>query len=132
LTTQLWPGRQGILFWVYLINAILIIVHEIDSAYWQEWNLFRIPGGITVFLLLHIPIIFLILYGLILIYEKSSFGLILSLLLGAGGIFAFSVHTWFIRKGREEFKTPVSQTVLVFTLLFSMCQIFLTMKEMTG
>jgi hypothetical protein len=26
-----------ILFWIYLINAILLINHEIDSAYWKEW-----------------------------------------------------------------------------------------------
>ena len=29
----------------YFVNSVLLIVHEIDSAYWEEWNLFRLPGG---------------------------------------------------------------------------------------
>ena len=37
---------EDILFWVYLANAVLLIVHEIGSAYWKEWDLFRLPGGI--------------------------------------------------------------------------------------
>ncbi|MFA9496698.1 MAG: DUF6713 family protein, partial [Candidatus Bathyarchaeota archaeon] len=49
---------------IYLINATLLIVHEIDSAYWEEWKLFGLPGGLQGFLLIHIPLIALILYGL--------------------------------------------------------------------
>ena len=37
---------------VYLINATLLICHEIDSAYWREWELFHIPGGSIVFVML--------------------------------------------------------------------------------
>ena len=65
-----------LLFWVYLINAVLLINHEIDSAYWKEWDLFKLPGGITGFLILHFPILFLILYGLILVFKQSLSGLI--------------------------------------------------------
>jgi len=45
-----------ILFWLYLINAILLINHEIDSAFWKEWELFKLLGGIGGFLILHFPI----------------------------------------------------------------------------
>jgi hypothetical protein len=41
------------LFWFYFMNAILLIVHEIDSAYWKEWELFKLRGGITGFLIIH-------------------------------------------------------------------------------
>lgn len=44
-----------ILLWLYLANAILLICHEMDSAYWKEWELFRLPGGITLFLIIHFP-----------------------------------------------------------------------------
>ena len=27
-------------FWLYLANSVLLVIHEIDSAYWKEWNLF--------------------------------------------------------------------------------------------
>ena len=31
-----------LLFWLYLVNAVLLITHEIDSAYWKEWELFKL------------------------------------------------------------------------------------------
>jgi hypothetical protein len=39
------------------MNAILLINHEIDSAYWKEWELFKLPGGIGGFLILHFPML---------------------------------------------------------------------------
>ena len=111
-----------ILFWLYLANAILLINHEIDSAYWKEWELFKLPGGIGAFLILHFPILFLILYGLVLVYKQSLSGLIISLILSAGGIFAFCIHTLFIRKGRHEFNTPISRIILILVLLVSSIQ----------
>jgi hypothetical protein len=110
------------LFWIYLANAVLLIIHEIDSAYWKEWELFRLPGGITGFLLLHFPVVFLVLYGLVLVYAQTAAGLILSLALSFGGLFAFSIHTYFMRKGRHEFAIRISQFILVATLVVSLAQ----------
>ena len=115
-----------ILLWVYLINAVLLILHEIDSAYWKEWELFRLPGGVTGFLLVHIPILALVLYGLVLVSQQTFAGLVLSLILGLAGVFAFSVHAYFIRRGRDEFKSPISVAILVATLVLSLVQIAIT------
>ena len=30
---------------LYVVNATLLICHQIDSAYWREWELLRVPGG---------------------------------------------------------------------------------------
>lgn len=114
------------LFWIYLVNAVLLINHEIDSAYWQEWELFRLPGGISGFLLLHFPLLFVVLYGLVLVYQRTLTGLILSLLLSLGGLFAFGIHTYFLRKGRDEFKASMSQFILVATLVLSLLQVAVT------
>jgi hypothetical protein len=115
------------LFWVYLINAVLLINHEIDSAYWKEWDLFRIPGGITGFLIIHFPALFLVLCGLVLVYQGTMAGLIISLILGLSGVFAFTIHTYFIRRGREEFATPISRFILFATLFLSLIQLFITL-----
>ena len=115
-----------ILFWIYLVNAVLIINHEIDSAYWHEWELFHLPGSITGFLLLHFPLLFVVLYGLVLVFQQTAAGLILSLVLSLGGLFAFTIHTYFIRRGREEFKGPMSQFILAATLIVSLIQAILT------
>lgn len=115
-----------ILFWVYLINAVLLILHEIDSAYWKEWELFRLPGGVTGFLLAHIPILPLVLYGLVLVSRGTFAGLILSLILSLAGVFAFSIHSYFIRRGRDEFKSPISLAILLATLAVSLVQAAIT------
>lgn len=116
------------LFWVYLANAVLLINHEIESAYWKEWELFRLSGGITVFLLLHFPMLFLMLYGLVLIERRSPAGLVISLLLSAGGLLAFLIHMHFLKKGRDEFRLPISLVILYATMAVSVVQASLTIR----
>jgi hypothetical protein len=119
-----------ILFWVYLLNCILLIVHEMDSAYWKEWELFGMKGDIGGFLLIHIPLLFLLLYGLVLNFQGKLAGLIISLIVGVSGIFAFFIHMYFIRKGRKEFNTIVSKSILFSTLIISIIQIGITIYLM--
>jgi len=57
-------------------------------------------------------------------------GLVLSLVLALGGIFAFGIHTFFIRKGRQEFKTPVSIIILAVILCVSGAQLIVTLVRM--
>jgi hypothetical protein len=121
-----------ILFWLYLTNAILLITHEIDSAFWKEWELFKLPGGIGGFLIMHFPLLFLILYGLVLVSQQSFLGLIISLILSAGGIFAFCIHTAFIRRGRHEFNTPISRFILTLMLGVSTIQAAVTIYILVG
>ena len=121
-----------VLFWLYLMNAILLIIHEIDSAFWKEWELFKLPGGIGGFLIMHFPLLFLILYGLVLVWEQSLLGLIVSLVLSAGGIFAFCIHTVFIRRGRPEFNTPISRFILSLMLGVSTIQAAVTFYILLG
>jgi hypothetical protein len=117
---------SDLLFWLYLANAVLLINHEIDSAYWKEWDLFKLPGGIAGFLVLHFPLLFFILYGLTLVSNRSPAGLIFSLLLCFGGLFAFSIHTYFLKKGRMEFNQPVSKYILAAILVVSVVQLAVT------
>jgi len=121
---------SDLLFWLYLANAILLINHEIDSAYWKEWELFRLPGGITGFLLLHFPLLFVVLYGLALVARRATGGLFFSLVLCFGGIFAFGIHTYFLMKGREGFEKPISRWILALTLLTSLGQLTVTVLLM--
>jgi len=119
------------LFWLYLINAVLLINHEIDSAYWKEWDLFKLPGGLAGFLLLHFPLLFIILYGLAVVAWQRPSGLWFSVLLSAGGIFAFGIHTYFLKQGREEFDQPVSKFILWATLIVSLCQLMVAILLLT-
>jgi hypothetical protein len=119
-----------LLLWIYLANSVLLITHEIDSAYWKEWELFRLPGGLTGFLLVHLPLVAVILYGLVLVSRQSPTGLILSFLLCLGGLFAFTIHITFIARGRREFRMPISLTILAATLVVSLAQAATTLYLM--
>ena len=111
---------------LYFVNSVLLIVHEIDSAYWREWELFRLPGGLDGFLLLHIPLVGLILFGLLELAAGTSIGAIMYFIVDFGGFFAFEVHTYFLRKGDERFSGRVSQVLLYAILLASIAQLLVT------
>jgi hypothetical protein len=122
----------SLLFWIYMANAVILLVHEIDSAYWQEWKLLNPDdkNGINGFLILHIPMVFLILLGLVYVYEDKFVGFIISLILSAGGLFAYFFHFYHLRKGRLEFNTVISKGIIISTLIISVFQIVLTLKQM--
>ena len=115
-----------LLLWLYLLNGTLLLNHEMDSAYWREWKLFKLPGKMTGFLLLHFPIFLFILAATVWVYQQSLAGLAASAMLSLGGMFAFSIHTYFIKKGHPEFNTPVSRGILLATLLVSSGQAIVT------
>jgi hypothetical protein len=110
------------LFWLYLVNAVLLITHEIDSAYQKEWELFRLPGGAAGFLVLHVPLVAVVLYGFYLVIQDTNAGLVISLIVSLAGIFAFGIHTYFIKKRKPEFTAPVSQIILWALLFLSLVQ----------
>ncbi len=118
---------MAILWWVYLLNIVLLILHEMDSTYWKEWELFHLPGGLTGFLLMHFPLYCLGLYGLVLLSQGASAGLIYALVISLAGMAAFSIHTWFMRKGHPEFNLPISKLILWGTLVVSLGQAGLTL-----
>lgn len=124
---------MDLLFWIYMINATILINHEIDSAYWQEWKLINPndKNGINGFLILHFPMIIAILLGLVFIYDNKFVGLIFSFIVAAGGLFAFFFHFYHLRKGKPEFNTTLSKALIVSTFVISIIQIILTIIKMT-
>ncbi len=117
---------RTVLLILYVVNAVFLINHEIESAYWKEWNLFGLKGGITGYVLFHFPLLFLVLYGIVWIRDGKLFGLVMSALLSAAGIFAFIVHSYFLRKGRKEFRFLISRVLLFGTFVLSLPQLGLT------
>ena len=120
------------LFWLYMVNAVVLICHEIDSAYWREWEMFNLPGGAGFYVFLHFPLVFVVLYGLVLVREGATAGLVISLLLAASGIFAFVIHMVFIARGNHQFKTAMSLFILLATLFASLGQAVATVMILAG
>lgn len=107
---------MSIIFVLYSINAMLLVLHEIESAYWKEWEIFRMKGGITLFVLLHVPLLLVILLGSPAVIEGNPAGTALSLVTGAGGWIPLFVHKVFIRV-KDRFNTPLSLFIMISNAL---------------
>jgi hypothetical protein len=113
---------KSILSWLYLLNATVLIAHQIDSAYWHEWDLFGMPGGIQLNLLLNIPLVMLVLFGQQCLTQGRTAGIVCSWLLVVGGLFAVSIHSYFLLQGDNSFRLPVSLGLLAATFFLSLAQ----------
>ena len=115
---------------LYLLNLALLITHEIDSAFWKEWDLFGMSGGIQGFLIVNFLII---LGGLIgfrnLIIDHKS-GYYFALVLAVTGVFAFCIHMYFIMAGHQEFTLFVSIAILIAALVVSLIQGVLALQAL--
>ncbi len=118
---------QGLLI-VYMVNFSLLTAHEIDSAFWREWDLFGVPGGIQFFVLLHIPLLLLLMAGFQRLLAVRRSGYWISLLMAASGIGAFVVHGSFWLRGRSDFRLPASVLVLSALFAVSVVQLVATVK----
>ena len=119
--------HAGKLEFIYLVNTSLLFTHEVDSSYWNEWNLFGIPGGIQLFLVMNFILIVIGLLGFRYVVLCKRSGLWFSLLQSLCGMFAFILHRIFILKGHKEFTLPVSEILLILILLVSVIQGFLSL-----
>jgi 8-oxo-dGTP diphosphatase len=119
---------KPIILWLYLLNAAVLITHEIDSAYWREWELFGIPGGIQLFLILNLLLVILVLYGYQALIQGRAVGLVFSWLLVGGGLFAVTIHSYFLLQASEAFRLPVSLGLLTATFFLSLAQAVALLK----
>ncbi|HEX2946684.1 MAG TPA: DUF6713 family protein [Clostridia bacterium] len=96
---------------LFILNAVLLLLHEIESAYEKEWEILKLPGKITGFLLLHIPVIFLMLYGAIEVEKLSVAGMIIGIIFGIGGIIPLIVHKVLVKR-KGKFDLPISNIII--------------------
>jgi hypothetical protein len=121
------PGRLELL---YFTNTVLLFIHEEDSAYWREWELFGLPGGIQLFLLLDAVLIALGLVGFRYLILQRRAGLWFALAQAGCGVLAFVLHGIFILKGHREFTLPVSELVLFLTFAVSLAEARLAVRAL--
>lgn len=124
--------REWIATKLYLLNLVLLITHEIDSAFWHEWNLFGLPGGIGFFLGLNFILILVFMYGFERVVRWTPGARVFSYLLAAAGIFAFGIHMLLIGFGHREFTSAASMSILILTLITSTAQIVVLIKTSRG
>ncbi len=115
---------------LYVANASLLVVHEIDSAYWREWDVFGLPGGEPGFLAAHVLLAGLVVWGYGRLVEGARAGLVLSFALAAAGLAAAAIHASLLLAGRPEFRTAASVAVLAAALALSAAQAPLAIRAL--
>jgi hypothetical protein len=115
---------------LYAVNFALLMTHQIDSAYWKEWELFRIPGGIQLNLLMNLALLLAGLAGFALMVDDRAAGYVFALVLAGTGVFAFGIHAFFLLRGDERFRLPASVGILATALLISPAQAALAAAEL--
>ena len=56
---------------LYIGNIALLTTHQADAAYWHEWDVFGVPGGISFFLAFNFGAVALVAAGLVRVAEGA-------------------------------------------------------------
>lgn len=115
---------------VYIVNLTLFLAHEIDGAYWHEWELFSIPGGIQMFLVVNVVAVAIVLIGLERLVSGKRSGHYFALLLGVSGLAIVGIHGYFLAAGDPSFRVPASIAVLVALVPVSLAQLIVTTRAL--
>jgi hypothetical protein len=115
------------LLFIYLLNATLVLCHEIDSAYWHEWRLFHLPGGAAGFVAMHLVVVPIILVGLVAVARGSAQSRWWSIPIGIAGAAGCIAHLGFLARGDESFSTRFSVALIV---AFGLSSVTLTIIAM--
>ncbi|MEG0184201.1 MAG: DUF6713 family protein [Stenotrophomonas sp.] len=101
----------------YLATLLSLVLHQIDAAFWHEWRMFHVPGGIQGFLLFNLVAIGVLLRGYRQVVLKLPSARRYALLCGALGVATTLIHAGFAALGRDEFNLPLSLLALLACLL---------------
>jgi hypothetical protein len=112
----------------YLMTMTALIIHQIDAAYWKEWDMFFIPGGIQGFLVFNIIVVPVLLWGYRHVILSTDKAIIYSVICSMLGLLTFCIHSIFFIVGFEQFNLPLSLLVLLACLLSSIYQLVQTWR----
>jgi hypothetical protein len=60
---------------VAALNLSLVMAHQADAAYWKEWEMFGLPGGIQLFTLFNVAAFLLLLWLFSAVIARQRTGL---------------------------------------------------------
>jgi len=101
----------------YLATLLSLIVHQIDAAFWHEWTMFHVPGGIQGFLVFNLLAVGVLLHGYRHVILRTSSARTYAGVCGMTGVATAIIHVLFAVAGRDEFHLPLSIATLFACLV---------------
>lgn len=92
----------------YFVTLLALIVHQIDAAYWHEWDMFTVPGGIQGFLVFNGCAVGALLLGYRTVLLQQPTAKVWAKACAVLGVATFFIHAAFALAGHNEFVLPMS------------------------
>jgi hypothetical protein len=108
---------------LYVANIALLTTHQADAAYWHEWDVFGVPGGLSFFLAFNIGAVFVLAAGLVRVAQGAGSARRSAVFCAGVGLFTAALHAVFLWLDRTAFWTPSSIGVLLGVLVLSVAQL---------
>ena len=84
---------------VVVLNLALLITHQVDAAYWHEWEMFSIPGGIQFFNIFNLVLFVLLGACLVAVVERRASGFLGSIVIATTSALVLPIHAGFALAG---------------------------------
>jgi hypothetical protein len=97
---------------LYVWTMAVCTVHVVDSAYWHEWEILGLPGGIQFFLVQSLILAVPFLVGLTKLAKGAQSGPVYGIVLAGMGIAGFAIHAVLLLQGSPEFRNAASLTTI--------------------
>jgi len=96
----------------YFWTMLSLILHQVDAAYWREWEMFHVPGGIQGFLIFNLAAIAVVLAGYRHVLLDTRLAPRYAAVCAALGAGTFLIHAGFALAGLEQFHLPLSVAII--------------------
>ncbi|UQS92487.1 hypothetical protein M5C90_15640 [Pseudomonas chlororaphis subsp. piscium] len=103
----------------YFVTMLLLILHQIDAAFWREWEMFFLPGGVQGFLLFNAFAIPVLMIGYQHVLLGTSSARLYAKVCAGLGVLTFTIHVGLAISGSHQFHLPLSIAVIVFCVISS-------------
>ena len=114
---------------IYILTLSLLVTHQIDAAYWKEWELFLVPGEIQFFDIFNLAVIPVLLVGFKSVVLMKKSGYYYSYFLSSLGLLTFLIHSGFYWNGYRQFTLPVSLAVIILCAVSAVIQLIVTIRQ---
>lgn len=96
----------------YFATLLALILHQIDAAFWREWEMFRLPGGVQGFLVFNLLAVGMVLLGYRHVLLQTAKARGFAMICTALGLATFVIHLGFAVFGHRAFHLPLSMAVI--------------------
>lgn len=111
-----------------VLNLALTLTHQVDAAYWHEWEMFGLPGGVQLFNAINVLIFVFVLACFVAVVRRKASGFTCSLVIATVCASILPIHAAFALVGYPQFHLPFSVLLIVATFAASIAQVVLTVR----